>query len=400
MRFFADQKVNKGRQPELDYLKALCIFLMIFLHIYEDCSDYTGVLHQIVNIMCLLLGAAAFMICMGIGMRYSRHQEAKEYVLRGFELLTVGQFLNLLRNALPNLIAWWATGKQFFIANAMLVLQADILTFAGIAFMLIALFKKLKVPDVWILIIGFAMNIVAYPLFKSMKSPDNFLLSQLLGYFVLTNAESYFPLLSYFVFVAFGYWLGGLYPRIADKDGLANRVLLICLPIVIIYYLLRIFVPFPLMPVYDTYEHYILCTGPDAVATIMASLAALALFHKLSVRTGGKTPKIVDHVSRNINLYYIISYLFTVPMQTILLATSGKLMSGWLLPTAYSLLVFFLCKILIDFNDRYTHITITKLKNPKRAVVFTIIWILTIACVIYVYPKVETFATFWNNYLL
>ena len=35
-RFFSDQKVNTGRQSELDLLKALCVVGMIFTHVFLD----------------------------------------------------------------------------------------------------------------------------------------------------------------------------------------------------------------------------------------------------------------------------------------------------------------------------------------------------------------------------
>ena len=41
-----------------------------------------------------------------------------------------------------------------------------------------------------------------------------------------------------------------------------------------------------------------------------------------------------------------------------------------------------------------------KLKNPKRAAAFIAIWVATVAVVAYAYPRIEVFATSWNNYLL
>ena len=290
MRYFAKESVNKGRQPELDWLKAVCILMMIMLHVYDDCgSEPGGPLYGFFDYACTFLGAAAFMICMGVGMRYSRKQNAKSYVLRGFEILTVGQFLNLLRNALPNLIAWWATGKNIFIAHSLLVLQADILTFAGLAFLLIAFLKQLKASDGCILAVGMAMNVLALPIHHYLKLPENYLAGQFLGFFVLTDQAAFFPLMSYFVFVAFGYYIGSLYPRIADKRALSNRVLLVCVPVVVIYYALRINVPFPLLPEFNSQEQYIMNPATDAVATCMVSLIALAAFSRLSERMGGQS---------------------------------------------------------------------------------------------------------------
>ena len=56
-------------------------------------------------------------------------------------------------------------------------------------------------------------------------------------------------------------------------------------------------------------------------------------------------------------------------------------------------------RILIELNDKYIHFTIIYLKNPMRSIVYTLIWIISILCVIYAYPKVEVYATMWNDYL-
>ena len=401
MSYFANERVNKGRQPELDWLKAFCIVCMIFLHIYEDCAiEQTGPFYWFLDWACVFTGAACFMICMGVGMRYSRKQSPADYVYRGIEIFTVGQLLNLLRNALPNLIAWWIKGEQFFIANSLLVIQADILSFAGIAFLLIALLKKLKVPDIGILAIGFVMNALALTLSRLIGSTSSFLVDVLIGYFVVNDAYSFFPLTSYFVFVAFGFFIGGLYPRIADKKGLANRVLLICLPVCAVYYALRMTVAFPLMPEFGGRLQYITIPGPDAVAQCLAALVFLVLFYKLSGLTGGKTQALVNQISGNINQYYCVSYMFTFPMMTLLLATRGQLMPGGLLPFAYGLFTLVACYFIIEWNARHLHFGIAGLQGTKRRVVFCLIWALTIAVVLYVMPRIETFATPANNYLL
>lgn len=401
MNYFAKERVNRGRQPELDWLKAFCIVCMIFLHIYEDCAaEQTGLFYRFLDQACIFTGAACFMICMGVGMRYSRKQSPADYVYRGLEILTVGQLLNLARNALPNLIAWWIKGEQIYIANSLLVVQADILSFAGLAFLLMALLKKLKLSDGWILAVGFGMNALALTLSRLIGNSSNYLVNQLIGFFVVNQAESFFPLTSYFAFVAFGYFIGGLYPRIIDKKALFNRVLLICLPVCVIYYTLRMAVPFPLMPEFGGGLQYITIPGPDAVVQCLAALVFLALFYRLTLLTGGKAPALVNHISANINQYYCISYVFTLPMQTILIATCGHLMSGSLLPGLYGLFVVAACYFIIEWNAKHMHFGIAGLHGAKRKAVFCAIWALTFAVVIYAFPRIEVFANDWNNYLL
>ena len=400
-RFFSAEEVNRGRQPELDVLKAVCIVCMILLHTYEDCAQEYNAISIFLEYTSIFIGAAAFMICMGVGMHYSRHQTPKDYLIRGWELLTVSQLLNLARCSVPNLIAYWLTGEQFHIANALLVVQTDILTFVGFAFFLTALLKHWKVPVPGILGIGFVLNILALILQPVTKSPDNYLLSQLLGFFVVTDAESYFPLLSYYVFVAFGFFIGEYYPRIRDKEALSTRVLQICLPVCVLYYAIRMNVEFPFLPDFGSDLQYILNPGPDALATCFVSLIILAVSYKILHAHGDKEPGIVKHLAGNINQYYCVSYVFILPMQTLLIAVWGDLMPGVLLPTVYGIFVLIACYFLIEFNNRTLHFGITGLKNPKRRVVFAAIWVLTVLVIAYSYPRITgEYANIWTEYLL
>lgn len=398
MRYLADHAINKGRQPEIDCLKAFCIFFMIFLHAFEELAEEATAVYHFITIVECLTGAGAFMLCMGIGARYSRKQAPADYLRRGFELLTVGQALNLARDALPSLIAWWAKGDEVFLSCALLVVQTDIMTFAGIAFMLLALFKRLKLSDGAMMLIGFGMNAFAFVLSKFFRTTGNYLVDQLLGFFVVTDAEAYFPLCCYFVFVAFGYALGGIYPRISDKDALANRMLLICGPIAVGYYLLRAFVPIPLLPEFDSTEMYIMKPVTDALANILMSLALLALFHKLLGHRDA--PKPVSHLSMHINQYYCLSYVLFTPVATLLTATRDEVLPGTL-PLLYGLAVLLICWFFINWVDkRKLPRSITELKDPWRAVAFAAVWIATVAIILYVYPRVTEYATVWNDYLM
>ena len=220
---FSKENVNMGHQKEFDYLKAFEIFIMGHTLVYDNYSpDY---LYGIVHYIGYILGANVFMILMGIGMKYSRHHEPKNYISRGIGLLTIGQLVNFFRDTLPCLIAWWATEDKFFLSQALLILQNDILSFAGFAFLFLGLLKKLNLSDDYIVIIGIILNCFNFVLSKIMKSPNNFLLSQFLGYFVLTDAEAIFPLCSYFIFVAFGHWIGGYYQKMLNKDKFYDIIL-------------------------------------------------------------------------------------------------------------------------------------------------------------------------------
>ena len=400
MDYFSKEKVNTGRQLEVDMLKAFCIVCMIFDHVYEELAQEPAGPYVFFDYTSIFIGAAAFMLCMGIGMRYSRQQEPGDFVKRGLELLTIGQLLNIVRGALPSLIAYWVTGRGYFLSNSMLVIQADILSFAGIAFIFLALLKRLCLTDAAIPVLGLIMNILTYMLYLNIGSPDSFLVSQLLGYFVMTEAESFFTLGSYFVFVAAGYYIGGLYPRIRDKDGLANRVLMVCIPFCAIYYAVRMTVDIPFLPEFNTEEQYILTPGSDAVATCMVSLILLALFYKLLPYMSEKLMYVIKHLSVHINDYYCISYMFIIPVLTVMLVIFEARMPGWVIPFIYGIFVTVCCYFIIELNDSTLHLHFVTLKGTARLVTYSAIWALTFIIVAYVYPRITEYATFHNGYLL
>ena len=371
---------------------------MVFVHAFESVAEDPAGIFHFFRVGETLTGAASFMLCMGWGMQYSRSMNLKTYVHRGIELLTVGQLLNIIRDSIPTLIGYWITGEQAYIANV-LVVQTDILTFAGFAYLFMGLLLRLRVPHKGILGLGVIMNAAAFALSKVFRTTGVYALDQLLGFFIVTEAESYFPLCSYFIFVAFGYVLGDVYKHIRDKDGLSTRVLQICLPVVVAYYVLRFCVPLPLLPEFNTIEQYIMNPLSDAWVNCFMAVCWMAIFHKLIKRRDGKAPYIAMHLSLYVNSYYCISYTFYTPMATLLTATTGGVLPGTWLPFLYGVLVFIACYFIINWNEKHLHFGIARLKGRRRMVVFAVIWLLTVAICIYAYPRIEVFATIWNEYL-
>ena len=395
---FSQENVNIGHQHEFDYLKTVGVFSFGIFHVYTIYSY--GSLLGLVDLFRLTLTAGGLMILMGMGMKYTRHHEPKDYISRGITLLSISQLFYLLKDSIPCLIALWVTGDKFYLSLAMLVLQVDILSFSGLAFLLMGFFKKMKLSDVSIMIIGIIMNCLHYYLDTMKKSPKNYLLSQILGFFVLTDAETYFPLFSYFIFPAFGNWMGNYYLKLSNKNKFYNYILVLCLPIVIIYHYLRIQNKIPMLPEYGSIEYLFLSPFTDGIICCMTNIVSLAIFYKIDMMFKGKTPEVIRHMGKNMNQYYIISYLFTVHISTFLRITRGiEYPSKIKYPTLIGFMALIVSRILIDINDRYIHFGITTLKNPIRNIVFALVWITSIIIVFCIYPKIDTFATFWNDYL-
>lgn len=379
MKYLADEKVNTGRQPEIDMTKAVIIILMIVVHSFQGFLQNSGFLTNAIYNTGYINGAAAFMICMGIGMRYSRRQDPKDTALRGIALLTVGQLLNLLRTGFPGLIAFLATGEQTFVPFILDTFQSDIMTFAGLAFLLMALLKKLKLRDGWILAIGAVMNCLTLLLFSTAEVTEEFLPRRFLNLFIKTG-DSLFPLGSYFFFVTVGYMIGGIYPRIADKRRLANRVLLVCVPAAAIYLVLRMTVPVPLTPEFDPQSEPDL--GLDAVSSCMNAFIIMAVLYHICRLTGGKVPAFMAHLSQNINRYYCVSDVLLGISMVVLLACGAVFQNQWAV-LLISISVTAVCYAVIELNARYVHFTLNGLKGAARIIVYTAIWIVSLAMVLY-----------------
>ncbi|MBR6391185.1 MAG: hypothetical protein IKS16_07585, partial [Lachnospiraceae bacterium] len=74
---FADEPCNTGRQTEIDIVKTILIFDLVFCHCFLTCcSDErlsTGLPYFMDTIWGGPLGAPGFMMAMGVGMIYTVH---------------------------------------------------------------------------------------------------------------------------------------------------------------------------------------------------------------------------------------------------------------------------------------------------------------------------------------
>jgi uncharacterized membrane protein len=80
LELFSNEKINTGRQVELDIAKALSIIFMIFLHTLMVVKGFNFNLSPtydflITNVLGRPFAAPVFMFCMGVGVVYSRHSQ-------------------------------------------------------------------------------------------------------------------------------------------------------------------------------------------------------------------------------------------------------------------------------------------------------------------------------------
>ena len=145
MNIFSEREVNTGRQIEVDLAKALSIVLMIWCHVYDDLSTTfePSVSYYNSDWRSAIYDAVTFMFCMGIGMVYTRSCTPSGYAKRGVSLLLTGLLLELFRDVLPGVSCYLITGNEYALAFQVCALGVDILQFAGLAFLLMALLRTL-----------------------------------------------------------------------------------------------------------------------------------------------------------------------------------------------------------------------------------------------------------------
>ena len=107
---FSDEKVNTGRQVELDIAKAFAIIFMIFLHTVMIVEAYNVGLsptytYIIGNVLGRPYAAVVFMFCMGVGVVYSRHSQWNLMIKRGIILYLLGLLVNVFEFFLPHYLA-------------------------------------------------------------------------------------------------------------------------------------------------------------------------------------------------------------------------------------------------------------------------------------------------------
>ena len=225
MTLFNKNEVNTGRQWSFDAAKTVAILFMVlvhtFIYIYGEENMDHGFQYRLNNIYGGMLAAPVFMFCMGTGVAYSRHTDARVMLGRGVKLLVVGYLLDGIR-CLPQLLLWLGGyGEEHYEAFFEELNLFDILQFAGVSFMLFALLRWIKASANVVMLVGLALSVFG-SFYRELDMGSTWL--NLLCYpFIGIHAGviwTSFPLANWFIFVAAGYWFGKLVRRCNDLDRL------------------------------------------------------------------------------------------------------------------------------------------------------------------------------------
>lgn len=326
LNLFSDEKVNTGRQIELDVAKGLAIIFMIFLHTIMVVDAYNAGLsptyHFVFsNVLGRPYAAVIFMFCMGVGVVYSRRSQWDIMVKRGVKLYLLGVLVNVFEFCIPHFLATslGIDASAFPLDGGWLLICVDILAFAGMAFVLMGILKKFELSNKKLIGIAVVMSIMG-----TLLAGTDFgvqALNSIFGHLFGTHhGHTAFPLFNWFIFPVAGYVWGQYFIRAKDKSEFFKFW-----PIWLIVALVYFFVSSKYWGgVFseDVHLYYFLNTL-DAVFCIINAHAVVGLCYWLIKFLPDAIIKIFSILSSNINTIYIAQWFF-IPVTVILITYFAK----------------------------------------------------------------------------
>ena len=323
LNLFSDEKVNTGRQVELDIAKALSIIFMIFLHVlmvvkgfnYSLSPAYDFIISNVLGRPC---AAPVFMFCMGVGIVYSRHSQWNVMIRRGIILYLTGIVLKVFEFIMPGFISGTLLGRWdiFPMAGGLLLFCVDILAFAGLAFVTMGILKKFEVSNKWMIVIAVAMSLIG-----TFTRGFDFGIPILNLFFAnfIGSAGGFgaFPLFNWFIFPTAGLIWGQYFIRATDK-----RRFFRFWPIFIIagfvYFYVTSFVFGSGVFSKDVHLYYFMTTL-DAIFCIIYAHGIIGLCFWAIRFLPEKILKIFSILSSNINSIYVAQWFF-IPLTIIFIS--------------------------------------------------------------------------------
>ena len=316
---YGDSAINCGRQKELDLAKCGAILCLALIHCVIECTPEEQLVSGIPYLFDTVIGgplsATVFMFAMGVGVAHKNSQSTRDGALRGLRIMLISYMLNICRFLIPYLIGYGITGDTGKYIDPLLykVLCNDVLLFAGMALVLIALFRKMKLKDWQMAAIAFAASAAGTML--NGVDVNNALGNILLGYLIGTEdaagmVMSYFPLLNWLVFPVSGYIFGKRLLRLKDKNLFYGILSAICVPVATIYYAVGI-----------VYERGMFGEGQncyyhlqfsDALGALLSTIGVLGICHFLIRYLPEWVSSLSQKISRNITSIYCIHWVLVV----------------------------------------------------------------------------------------
>ncbi len=313
---FSCDEINSGRQIEIDLARAVIIFCLPLIHCMIECTSDEGLTRGIPYLFDTIIGgplsAPMYMFVMGVGMVYTRSREPKHHLFRGLKILLTGYVLNICRFLIPYLIGYAISGEydKYIEPLVYKVLGNDILIFAGIAMMLIAVFIKLKISNWGMIFAGIALSVTGTLLTGvDVKTPFG---NIFLGYLIGTEDAagmviSDFSVCNWLIFPICGYVFGTILKKVKNKKSFYTVVSMPCLIIAVVYFAWGIASGSGMFG--EGQNCYYHMNTIDAFASLAMTVGLIGAYYFISKILSQKILKVCKKISRNITYIYCIHWV-------------------------------------------------------------------------------------------
>ena len=322
----ADEPVNKGRQLDIDIAKAEMVLMLPFIHCIIECTSDEGLCSGIPYLFDTIIGGPfsgpMYLFAMGMCFIYSHRQTPELWLRRGVTLIGVFYLSNTCRFLIPYLIGYKISGDREHFLDPLFYrwLGNDVLLFAGLAIITIAVFRYLRLSNKAMFGIAALMTVSA-TLIGDLDTHSMFG-NIFLGYFVGTDdATGYvvsdFPVLTWLIFPVAGYLFGKVHIRIRDKSAFYRIVSPIAILIPLVYFPIGIHYGWGMFGEgQNCYYHMMIW---DVAVCLCLDVGMLGVWHLLSQYMGNSIKGMLYEVSNNITAIYCIHWVFVRTITNVIL---------------------------------------------------------------------------------
>ena len=307
---FSTEKVNTGRQLELDIARGLAVLFMIFIHVqlyFADFSVIDSYFGDFNDFVGDIPAAPMFMFLLGVGINYSRKNNSSVMLKRGVILLLGGYLLSFFRGFIPNAITAYNTADIYLLYEGINELMyVDILQFSGLAMIMFSIFNRLNLKRLNIAVIGIILAVLNLVMLN-IKT-DNFGISSITGLFWGSNENSFFPFLTWAFYPIAGFLFGGFLIRCTNKKKFYS----ICAVISAIVFFVGVYIfnivfeiPTGLMLETGYYQHFI----TDNITFTAFVILEISIISFVAHLVPKFLQTIVKRWSKNVTALYCIHWI-------------------------------------------------------------------------------------------
>jgi uncharacterized membrane protein len=207
------QPPKSERIISLDLARGVALVFVVVIHVLEQLSSQEvkdSLFGGVMNIGTSLCAAVMFMFLMGAGVGLSRSTTLSKGIRRGILLFLLAYVLNLLRGTIPTL-SGLAT-HQFTLEDLKpysplyVTIEIDILHFAGLALIALAVIRKISTQ--WIVWLGAGAGVLLICPLVYGHASDSPLLNYGINFLWRTEKYGHFPIFPWLAYPLFGMVFG------------------------------------------------------------------------------------------------------------------------------------------------------------------------------------------------